>query len=79
MLPNTLEIKDADHNTPLLIACMHNRLDVLKLLLDKGADVSALNKDSMNCLDVAIDWDSIQVARTLVKHERFAPFNPSLI
>lgn len=79
MLPNTLEIKDADHNTPLLIACMYNRLDVLKLLLDKGADVSALNKDSMNCLDVAIDWDSIQVARTLVKHERFAPFNPSLI
>ena len=79
MLPNTLEIKDADQNTPLLIACMHNRLDILKLLLDKGADVSALNKDCMSCLDVAIEWDSIQVARTLVKHERFAPFNPLLI
>ena len=79
MLPNTLEIKDADHNTPLLIACMHNRLDVLKLLLDKGADVSVLNKDCMSCLDVAIESDSIQVARTLVKHERFVLFNLLLI
>ena len=79
MLPSTLEIRDADQNSPLLIACMHNRLDVLKLLLDKGADVSARNKDCMNCLDVAIEWDSIQVARTLVKHERFVPLNPLLI
>ncbi|XP_074625241.1 transient receptor potential cation channel subfamily A member 1-like [Acropora palmata] len=71
MLPNTLEIKDADQNTPVLIACMHNRLDILKLLLDKGADVSALNKDCMSCLDVAVESDSIQVARTLVKHDRW--------
>ena len=70
MLPNTLEIKDADQNTPLHIACMHNRLDVLKLLLDKGADVSARNKDCMNCLDEAIEWDAVQVAKTLVKHKR---------
>lgn len=71
MLPNTLEIKDADQNTPLHIACMHNRLDVLKLLLDKGADVSARNKDCMNCLDEAIEWDAVQVAKTLVKHKRW--------
>ena len=79
MLPNTLEIKDADQNTPVLIACMHNRLDILKLLLDKGADVSALNKDCMSCLDVAVESDSIQVARTLVKHDRFSLFNLLLI
>ena len=71
MLPNTLEIKDVEQNTPLHIACMYNRLDVLKLLLDKGADVAARNKDDMTCLDVAIEWNSIEVAKTLVKHERF--------
>ena len=71
MLPSTLEIKDVDQNTPLHIACMYNRLDVLKLLLDKGAEVSARNKDDMTCLDVAIEWDSLEVAKTLVKHERF--------
>ena len=71
MLPNTLEIKDVEQNAPLHIACMYNRLDVLKLLLDKGADVTARNKDDMTCLDVAIEWNSLEVAKTLVKHERF--------
>jgi len=71
MLPNTLEVQDIEQQTPLHIACMHNRLDVLRFLLDKGADVATRNKDHMTCLDVAIEWDSVEVAKTLVKHERW--------
>ena len=71
MLPSTLEIKDDTQYTPLLVACMHNRLDVLRFLLDKGADVTARNEDGMTCLDVAIEWDSLEVVKTLVKHKRF--------
>ena len=71
MLPSTLEIKDADQNTPLHIACMHNRLEILKFFLDKGADVQARNSMNMTCLDLAIEWDSDEVAKTLVKHDRF--------
>lgn len=71
MLPNTLEVQDIEQQTPLHIACMHNRLDVLRFLLDKRADVATRNKDHMTCLDVAIEWDSVEVAKTLVKHERF--------
>ncbi|KAJ7385791.1 Transient receptor putative cation channel sub A member 1 [Desmophyllum pertusum] len=71
MLPSTLEIKDADQNTPLHIACMHNRLEILKFFLDKGADVQARNSMNMTCLDVAIEWDSDEVAKTLVRHERW--------
>ena len=70
MLPCTLEIKNAEQNTPLHVACKHNRLDVLRFLLDKGADVTARNKDGMTCLEVAIEWDSLEVAKTLVKHKR---------
>ena len=71
MLPNTLEIKDADGNTPLHIACWLNRLEILRYFLDQGADVTALNKESKTCLDVAIEWDSVEVVKTLVKHQRY--------
>jgi len=70
MLPNTLEVKDADGNTPLHIACSLNRLEILRFFLDQGADVTALNNESMTCLDVAIEWNSVEVAKTLVKHKR---------
>lgn len=70
MLPNTLEIKDAGGNTPLHIACSLNRLEILRFFLDQGADVTALNNENMTCLDVAIEWDSVEVAKTLVKHKR---------
>ena len=71
MLPSTLEVKDADGDRPLHIACMHNRLEILRFFLDQGADVTARNNENLTCLDVAIDWDSVEVAKTLVKHKRY--------
>ena len=70
LLPSTLERKDTRDNTPLHVACKHNRLDVLKFLLDKGADVTARNNRNMTCLDVAIEWEAGEVAKTLIRHER---------
>lgn len=70
MLANTLEIKDADGNTPLHIACSLNRLEILRFFLDQGANVTSVNNENMTCLDVAIEWDSVEVAKTLVKHKR---------
>ncbi|KAL9969342.1 hypothetical protein ACROYT_G021546 [Oculina patagonica] len=71
MLPSTLEVKDAEGNTPLHVACMYNRLEILRFFLDQGADVTARNNENMTCLDVAIDWGSVDVAKTLVKHKRW--------
>ena len=71
LLPSTLEQKDHSKNTPLHVACMHNRLDVLKFLLDRGADVTARNDRNMTCLDVAIEWEAGEVAKTLVRHQRY--------
>ena len=72
LLPSTLEYRDSDQNTPLHVACMHNNREVLKFLLDKGADVTARNKRNMTCLDVAIEWEAGEVAKTLLRHERYA-------
>ena len=70
LLPSTLEKKDSRKNTPLHVACMHNRRDILKYFLDKGADVTARNDRNMTCLDVAIEWEAGEVAKTLMKHQR---------
>ena len=70
LLPSTLEEKDRDQNTPLHLACRYNTVDVLQYLLDKGADVTARNDRDMTCLDVAIEWEAGEVAKTLVKHHR---------
>ena len=71
LLPSTLEQKDLGNNTPLHVACMHNRRDILKFLLDKGADVTAKNDRNMTCLDVAIEWEAGEVAKTLISHDRY--------
>ena len=70
-LPSTLEEKDSDGNTPLHLACRYNRLDVLQFFLDRGADVTARNERNMTCIDVAIEWEAEDVAKTLVKHQRY--------
>ena len=70
-LPSTLEEKNHEGNTPLHLACKYNRLDVLQFLLDRGADVTVRNQGDMTCLDVAIEWEAEEVAKTLVKHQRY--------
>lgn len=72
MLPNTLEVKDKDQNTPLHVAGMHNRVEILNFLLDQGADVTARNSRNMTCLDEAIEWNAFEVAETLVRHKRLS-------
>ena len=71
LLESTLEQKDNDNNAPLHVACMHNHREILKFLLDKGADVTARNDRNMTCLEVAIEWEAGEVATTLIRHERY--------
>jgi len=42
---SNLETRDCNLNTPLHIACEHRLSNVVKLLLDNGADVYAVNRD----------------------------------
>src|SRR5688572_30504831 len=38
------EVKTRDGQTPLMVAALGNQIDVVKLLLENGADVNARNK-----------------------------------
>ena len=65
-----MDERDNDQNTPLHIACRYNRVDVVRFLLDKGADVTARNARNMTCLDIAIEWEYEDVAKALARHPR---------
>lgn len=41
-----VEAKDSEGNTPLCIATQHQQMDLVKLLLDRGADPDAENSVS---------------------------------
>ncbi|PLB42131.1 Pfs, NACHT, and Ankyrin domain protein [Aspergillus candidus] len=47
-----LEEEDLDGETPLLTAARHSQLDVIKILVDSGAYVDALNNDHQNALHI---------------------------
>ncbi|CAH2559910.1 ankyrin repeat domain-containing protein [Cardinium endosymbiont of Oedothorax gibbosus] len=54
--PNT---KDANHHTPLHWACYLNRSsDLIKMLLDAGAEIDAKDKESNTPLHWACDWNT---------------------
>ena len=69
-----MDERDNDQNTPLHIACRYNRVDVVRFLLDKGADVTARNARNMTCLDIAIEWEYEDVAKALARHPRLVKF-----
>ena len=70
LLPSTLDERDLEENTPLHVACRYNRVDIAQFLLDKGADVTARNARKMTCLEIAIEWEYAEAAKTLVRHPR---------
>lgn len=47
-----LESRDLAKNTPLHIACMVGDLEIAKLLIEKGADVNAINDNGFTPLSV---------------------------
>jgi ankyrin repeat protein len=55
--------------TPLLIAASYPGADeVLRLLLDKGADIHAKDKSGMHALGRAVTYADVEVVRFLVEH-----------
>lgn len=64
MDPNS---KIGSRKTPLIvIAASSNNLDILQLLLGRGADLEAIGSSRTNTLQSAISWDHWKVARFLL-------------
>ena len=45
--PELVDARDFDENTPLHLATLHNRLEAVRFLLAKGADVNAQESAKM--------------------------------
>ena len=67
-----LKAKDEDGWTPLHVASRRNRIEIAKLLIDRGADVEA-KVDGWTPLHLASYWNRIETAKLLL--ERGADVN----
>src|SRR6056297_673028 len=58
--PDLVDTLDGRHHTPLHIAAILDHPDMVKLLLEKGANVNALNQDERNPLIFANAGHSLE-------------------
>lgn len=64
-----LDCTDDNGNTLLHVACVNNHVDVARLLLDCGIEIT-LNDEQMNGLDCAIEQQNNDVVMAIIKHSR---------
>jgi ankyrin repeat protein len=57
---------DVNKGEPILGVAFRNRIDMVRLLLDKGANVNATDKDGRSALWMATDDDHEQMMRLLL-------------
>ena len=61
--------KEYDNDTPILLwACRHNSVKVVKALLEKGADLTATNREYETALHIAVDSNNIEMVKLLVQY-----------
>jgi ankyrin repeat protein len=61
-----IEVNDSRGWTALIHATGNNHADMLKLLIDNGADVNAKDKDGRTALLTAATWNYINIAKMLI-------------
>jgi ankyrin repeat protein len=64
-----VNVKDKDGNTPLIIASREGHTDIVKVLLDKGADIDVVDKSSIGttALIIALKGSHTDIAELLVE------------
>ncbi|CAC5420395.1 TRPA1 [Mytilus coruscus] len=60
---------DKTKTTPLHLGCRYGHSDVVKLLIKWKANVTQCDSDGYNCLDLAIDNNTVDVAAEIVNSE----------
>lgn len=59
--------RDADNYTPLHRACYNNHTEVIKYLLENGADISAKSREGWEPLHSAVHWGQTEAAALLIE------------
>jgi ankyrin repeat protein len=62
-----MAVTDRFGSTPLSVAAEHGYLEIVMLLLEKGADVTVRNKDGWTLLNLAVNRGHIEVIELLLK------------
>lgn len=65
--PATIEFKDSNGNTPLLLACKHGHYKILNLLLSCSANIRARNLDDDSALHMALQHGNLDCCKILLK------------
>ena len=61
--------EDERGNTALDRACMSGSAEAVELLLELGADMSHIDYDTDNCLQLAVEFQKADIVRLLIKHK----------
>ncbi|QYY31650.1 RNA polymerase sigma factor RpoD [Cupriavidus pinatubonensis] len=76
---NWVNARDAQGNTPLMIAAMHGHLDVCRLLIDSGADPAFKDLDGVTAFSKALVGEHMRVVEFLAQFERLDAAVPSTV
>jgi len=68
MHPGLLDARDEGRATPLITAAYAQKADVVKMLLERGADVNAQKKDGWSALHFAAWRGEEDIAKMLLDH-----------
>ena len=60
--------KNIKQNTPLIEACQSGFLDIVKLLISKGADINSKNKDGYTALLTSVGYEQYEIATYLIEN-----------
>lgn len=68
MNPDLINVRDNDQYTPLHRACYSNHIEVVKYLLQKGADVAAKTELQWQPLHSSCQWNNAECAALLLQN-----------
>lgn len=64
----TLEKKNKDLDTALLLGAESGHLDAVKILVEKGANVNAIGQEGRTALMAAVHRNSLETSQFLLEH-----------
>lgn len=64
--PSLINITDTDNYTPLHRACYHNNVEVVKFLIENGADIHARTVEGWTPLHCTARWEAMESAAVLL-------------